>query len=155
RRRSAGVAAGRPGHRRYAPLARRRSLDAGRVAPRRRPDPGGNSSGARPTRGGARMIYAPLDPNDAIFLFADLQEGIRQLAATTELTRLRRAVEAVAKLAALFNSPAIVTTAPAAGGARVTPEIAAALGELPQHVRTTTDAFTHAPTREAIERSGR
>jgi nicotinamidase-related amidase len=49
--------------------------------------------------------------------------------------------------------PAIVTTAP--GGARVMPEIAAALGELPQHPRTTTDAFTHAPTREAIVGTGR
>ena len=33
--------------------------------------------------------------------------------------------------------------------------IAAPLGELPQHPRTTTDAFTHAPTREAIVGTGR
>ena len=62
---------------------------------------------------------------------------------------------ALAKLAALFDIPAIVTTAPAEGGARVTPEIAAALGELPPYVRTTTDAFLHGPTREAIESTGR
>jgi nicotinamidase-related amidase len=37
----------------------------------------------------------------------------------------------------------------------VTPEIAAALGELPPHVRNTTDAFTHAPTREAVAQTGR
>jgi nicotinamidase-related amidase len=101
------------------------------------------------------MNHAPLDPNDAIVLFADLQEGIIERAATNDLARLRRAVAAVAKLAALFGIPAIVTTAPAAGGARVTPEVAAALGELPQHTRNTTDAFTHAPTREAIEKTGR
>ena len=35
------------------------------------------------------------------------------------------------------------------------PEIAAALGVLPEHVRTTTDAFTHAPTRDAIAQTGR
>ena len=101
------------------------------------------------------MSYTPLDPHDTLVLFADLQEGIIEFSATTDLARLRRAVAAVAKLAALFDIPAIVTTAPAEGGARVTPEIAASLGELPQHVRTTTDAFTHAPTREAIENTGR
>lgn len=101
------------------------------------------------------MSYAPLNPNDAIVLFADLQEGIIERAATVDLARLRRAVAAVAKLAALFDIPAIVTTAPAVGGPRVTHEIAASLGELPRHVRTTTDAFTHAPTREAIENTGR
>jgi nicotinamidase-related amidase len=55
----------------------------------------------------------------------------------------------------LFEIPTIVTTAPSEGGARVTPEIAAALGELPQHPRTTTDAFTHAATRDAIAKTGR
>jgi len=101
------------------------------------------------------MSYAPLDPNETMVLFADLQAGIIEFAATIDLARLRHGVAAVAKLAALFDIPTIVTTGPAEGGARVTPEIAAALGELPQHVRSTTDAFTHAPTREAIEATGR
>ncbi len=101
------------------------------------------------------MNYTPLDPNETMVLFADLQAGIIEFAATIELARLRRGVAAVAKLAALFDIPAIVTTGPAEGGARVTPEIAAALGDLPRHLRTTTDAFTHAPTREAIEATGR
>jgi nicotinamidase-related amidase len=101
------------------------------------------------------MSYTPLDPNDTVILFADLQEGIIERSATNDLARLRGAVAAVAKLAALFDIPAIVTTAPAEGGARVTPEIAASLGELPQYVRTTTDAFAHASTCEAIERTRR
>ena len=101
------------------------------------------------------MDYTPLDPDQTMVLFADLQAGIIEFAATIELARLRRGVAAVAKLAALFDMPAIVTTGPAEGGARVTPEIAAALGNLPEHVRTTTDAFTHGPTREAIEATGR
>jgi nicotinamidase-related amidase len=88
-------------------------------------------------------------------LFADLQAGIIELSATNELDRLRRSVRALAKLAALFELPAIVTTAPAEGGAKVTPEIAAALGELPAHLRTTTDAFTDGPTRDAILGTGR
>ena len=101
------------------------------------------------------MTYMPLDPKNAVILFADLQAGILELAATNDPSRIRRAVGALAKLARLFEIPAVVTTAPADGGARVTPEIAAALGELPQHVRTTTDAFTHMPTRDAITKIGR
>jgi nicotinamidase-related amidase len=101
------------------------------------------------------MSYVPIDPDSALVLFADLQTGIIELASTVELVRLRRGVSALAKLARLFDIPAIVTTAPSDGGAQVTPEIAAALGELPQHVRTTTDAFTHAATREAIMKTGR
>jgi nicotinamidase-related amidase len=101
------------------------------------------------------MTYTPLDPKRAVILFADLQAGIIELAATHDPTRLRRGVSALAKLAHLFDIPAIVTTAPSEGGVRVTPEIAAALGELPQHMRTTTDAFTHAPTRDAIMKTGR
>jgi nicotinamidase-related amidase len=96
------------------------------------------------------MTYAPLDPKNTVVLFADLQAGIIELTATNELTRLRRAVGALAKLAHLFDMPVVVTTGPADGGPRVTPEIAAALGELPLYTRNTTDAFLHAPTRSAI-----
>jgi nicotinamidase-related amidase len=102
------------------------------------------------------MSYAPLDPADTVVLFADLQAGIIELTATNELAHLRRAVSALAKLARLFDMPAIVTTARTSeGAARVTPEIAAALGELPQHTRTTTDAFLHAATLEAITKTSR
>ena len=102
------------------------------------------------------MSYALLDPSQTVVLFADLQAGIIELSATNEVTRLRRAVSALAKLARLFDIPAVVTTAPGRdGAARVTPEIAAALGELPAHTRNTTDAFLHAPTRDAIVSTGR
>jgi nicotinamidase-related amidase len=102
------------------------------------------------------MSYAPLDPSQTVILFADLQAGIIELSATNEVSRLRRAVSALAKLARLFDIPAVVTTAPGRdGAARVTPEIAAALGELPAHTRNTTDAFLHAPTRDAIISTGR
>jgi nicotinamidase-related amidase len=102
------------------------------------------------------MTYAPLDPASTVVLFADLQAGILELGATQEVARLRRAVSALAKLARLFDMPAVVTTAPGADGdPHVTPEIAAALGDLPLHTRTTTDAFLHAPTRDAIVQTGR
>lgn len=101
------------------------------------------------------MSYLPLDPKKTMILFADLQDGIVELATTNDLKRLRRSVAALAKLARLFDIPVVVTTAPSEGGARILSEIPAALGELPQSVRNTTDAFTHAPTREAIGRTGR
>ena len=101
------------------------------------------------------MSYEPLDPNQTAVLFADLQAGIIERTATNELVRLRRAVAALAKLARLFDMPAVVTTGPAEGGPRVTPEIAAALGDLPPHTRNTTDAFLHAPTRDAIAETRR
>ena len=102
------------------------------------------------------MTYAPLSPESTVMLFADLQAGIVERGSTNELPRLHRAVSALAKLARLFDIPAIVTTAPSADGTPlVIPEIAAALGELPQHMRTTTDAFLHTETRDAILRTGR
>lgn len=102
------------------------------------------------------MNYAPLDPANAAILFADLQAGIIERTRTNELAQLRRAVSALAKLAQLFGIPVIVTTAPTEEGmARVTPEIGAALGDLPQRVRTTTDAFLHPATRDAITKTGR
>jgi nicotinamidase-related amidase len=102
------------------------------------------------------MTYAPLDPANTVVLFADLQQGIIELSATNEVTRLRRAVGALAKLAKLFGIPAVVTTAPAQGGIpRVTPEIASALGELPPNTRTTTDAFLDHATHSSIARTGR
>jgi len=101
------------------------------------------------------MNYTPLDPTNAVILFADLQEGIIELAATNALAHLRSAVSPLAKLAALFDIPTVVTTAAVEGGARLTPEIAAALGELPLHERTTTDAFADAAARDATAKTGR
>ena len=102
------------------------------------------------------MSYATLDPKQTVVLFADLQAGIIELTATNELGHLRRAVLALARLARLFDIHAIVTTAHGRDGApRVTPEVAAALGELPFHTRNTTDAFLHPATRDAIVASGR
>ena len=49
------------------------------------------------------MNCAPLDPADTIVLFADLQAGIIERAATIYIAHLRRAVSALAKLAQLFR----------------------------------------------------
>jgi hypothetical protein len=100
--------------------------------------------------------YAPLEPSTTVILFADLLAGIIELAATSELSRLRRAVSAPAKLARLFDIPAVATTVPSpVGTVSVIPAIAGALGELPQYMRTTTDAFIHTQTRDALLGTGR
>jgi len=102
------------------------------------------------------MSYIPLDPKNAVILFADLQAGILDLSATCDPARVRHAVAALAKLGQIFQIPAVVTTAATQSGeARVTPEIAASLGVLEPHTRTTTDAFTHPATREAIAQTKR
>ena len=65
------------------------------------------------------MSYAPLNPEETVILFADLQAGIIERGVTNELSRLRRAVLALARLARLFDMPAIVTTAPGSQSAPV------------------------------------
>jgi nicotinamidase-related amidase len=102
------------------------------------------------------MRYVPVDPSEAVILFADLQAGIIERSATNAPAHLRSCVSALARLARLFQIPVVVTAAPSQDGeARVTPEIAGALGELPPHVRNTTDAFLHPATRDAISATGR
>ncbi len=101
------------------------------------------------------MTYAPLKPEDVVILFADLQAGIVERSSTLELPALRRAVGALAKLARLFDIPVVVTTAPMQGTPELLAEIPAALGALPLNTRTTTDAFLHAPTRDALLATGR
>src|SRR5215469_13468610 len=102
------------------------------------------------------MSYTPLDPKNAVVLFADLQAGILELSTTSDPARVRRAVGALAKLSQIFQIPAVVTTAATESGEpRVTPEIAASLGVLDSHARTTTDAFRHPATYEAIAQTKR
>jgi len=52
--------------------------------------PGSNSEGIT-------AIYSPLDPEQTLILFADLQAGIIERGVTNELPRLRRTVSALAK----------------------------------------------------------
>jgi nicotinamidase-related amidase len=102
------------------------------------------------------MTYATLKPEETAILFADLQDGIIERSATVDLAALRKAVSALAKLAHLFDIPVVVTAAPSGAGApQITPEIAAAVGRIEPIVRTTTDSFLHAPTRDAILKTGR
>jgi nicotinamidase-related amidase len=98
-----------------------------------------------------------IDPQDVVILFADLQAGIVELTQTNPLPRLKTAVLALAKLARLFSMPAIVSGIQGGDGspAKVLPEIAQALGELPTHHRTTCDSFLNPDIVAAINGTGR
>jgi nicotinamidase-related amidase len=101
------------------------------------------------------MTYAAIDPSKTMVLFADHQAGIIERATTMEQGRLRKGISALAKLAKLFDMPVVLTMAAGEAPPSVVPEITAVLGTLPFTPRTTTDSFLHAPTRAAIEDTGR
>ena len=102
------------------------------------------------------MSSNPIDPAQCLILFADLQDGIVQLARTVEQPRLRQGVSALARLASAYGIPVVVTTAPGSGGPpQVIPEITAVFGGLPLHTRSTTDSFLDPGSRAAIEGAGR
>lgn len=98
-----------------------------------------------------------IDAADAVILFADLQAGIVELTQTNPSGHLRKAVLALAKLAKLFEIPVIISGIQSEDGsaAKVIPEIAQALGDLPTHHRTTCDSFLNAEIVSVIETTGR
>src|SRR5262249_29886675 len=100
--------------------------------------------------------YAPLKPEQTVVVFADLQAGIIDRGVTNDLAHLRKAVLALAKRARLFDIRFAVPAAPVSNSPpQIPPEIAATLGSLPVYTRTTTDAFLHVDTRDAILAAGR
>jgi nicotinamidase-related amidase len=102
------------------------------------------------------MTSSRIVASDTLVLFADLQEGIADLPLTIGMDRLKKGVRALAKLAKLFDIPAIVTAVPGeTGQAVILPEIAEELGPLPTHFRTTADSFLNEEIAAAIQASGR
>ena len=98
-----------------------------------------------------------IDPQDTVVLFEDLQAGIVELSKTMPMDRLKKGVLALAKLAKLFDMPAVVSGIAGEDGspAKVLPEIDDGLGTLPTHHRTTCDSFLNSDICSAIESTGR
>jgi len=98
-----------------------------------------------------------IEPQDIVILFADLQAGIVELSQTNPLGRLQKSVLALAKLAKLFEIPAIVSAVRGQDGgeARILPQIAQGLGPLPTHYRTTCDSVLNTEIISAIEKTQR
>jgi nicotinamidase-related amidase len=102
-------------------------------------------------------LMSRIDPQDTLVLFADLQAGIVELSQTNPLDRLQKAVRALAKLTRLLAMPALVSGVRGEDGspAKVIPQIAEGLGELPTHHRTTCDSFLNEEIVSAIKATGR
>jgi nicotinamidase-related amidase len=98
-----------------------------------------------------------IKPQDCVILFADLQAGIVELTQTNPLGRLKTRVRSLARLAKLFDIPAIVSGIRGQDGspAGVLSEIADGLGTLPTHHRTTCDSFLNEEIVSAIKATGR
>ena len=98
-----------------------------------------------------------IEPQDTVILFADLQAGIVELSQTNPLGRLQKSVLALAKLAKLFEIPAIISAVRGQDGgeARILPQIAQGLGALPTHYRTTCDSVLNTEIISAIEKTQR
>jgi isochorismate hydrolase len=98
-----------------------------------------------------------INPQDAVILFADLQAGIVELTQTNPLARLKTGVRALARLAKLFDIPAVVSGIRGEDGspAGVLSEITDGLGSIPTHHRTTCDSFLNEEIVSAIKATGR
>jgi Isochorismatase family len=92
------------------------------------------------------MSELSVGAKDVMILFADLQPDLLKHSKTLPPARLKVGAAGLAKLAHIFDIPAVVS----ATDKKVIPEIAAALGAIKIHVRKTADAFLDPPTREAI-----
>ena len=103
------------------------------------------------------MQHSKIDVDDTLVLFTDLQAGIADLPLTVPYTRLQKGVHALSRLAHLLGMPAIVSAVKGQDGsdAKIMPEIAQGLGELPIHYRTTSDSFENQAIKQAVEATGR
>ncbi|MBW4595659.1 MAG: isochorismatase family protein [Brasilonema angustatum HA4187-MV1] len=102
------------------------------------------------------MNKTKIYPKDVVILFADLQEGIAELSKTIPSNRLKKGVTGLAKIAKILDLPVIITAvADAEGSAKIMPEIAQVLGNLPVIYRTTADSMLNEEIVGAIKASGR
>jgi len=101
--------------------------------------------------------HSRIEPQDCVVLFADLQHGIIELTKTNPLERLQTGVRALAKLAALFEIPVVVSGIRGEDGspAKVIAQIGEVLGAIPTHHRTTCDSFLNEEILAAIAATGR
>jgi nicotinamidase-related amidase len=98
-----------------------------------------------------------IDPNDAVVLFVDLQDGIVELSKTIALDRLKKGVHGLSKLARIFGMPAIVSGVPGQDGSapKMIPQIADGIGDYTVHQRSTADSFRNEAIAAAVTASKR
>ena len=99
-----------------------------------------------------------LTPGGAAVMFVDQQTGIADLPGlTVDIARLRRAVNALAQIAKIFELPAVVSAVPNQDGTQPTvfSEIVDNVPTAPILTRSTTDSFADEAIRAVLERTGR
>lgn len=97
-----------------------------------------------------------LDPADILVLFADLQKGIVENAATNSERHVARGAKALAEIAKALSLPALTLGVPMpAPKPHILSEITDVLPDAPLHVRQTVRAMQHAETRAWLAASGR
>jgi nicotinamidase-related amidase len=103
------------------------------------------------------MKTQTIDAGDCIVLFADLQQGIIELARTLPLDQLRKGVKGLAKLAKILGLPVIVSAVAGEDGkpAVITPEIEEGYGKYSIHHRTTANSLLNEEILAFIKNSGR
>jgi nicotinamidase-related amidase len=101
------------------------------------------------------MQQSRIDATDAIVLFADLQFGIADLPLTVSPEKLRKGVLALAKLAKLFDIPAIAAVVAGDGTGKLIPEVEQGYGPIEVFTRTTADSFKNDAIVEKLASFGR
>lgn len=98
-----------------------------------------------------------IDPSDCALLFVDLQAGIFELSRTVPTDRLAKGVSGLAKLAATFHMPAIVSGVAARDGAppSMIPQLVDGLGAHTVLQRTTADSLRNESIVAALKATGR
>jgi nicotinamidase-related amidase len=106
-----------------------------------------------------RMQNSPsrIDPSDSVLLFVDLQTGIFELSRTVPIDRLAKGVSGLAKLAKIFQIPAIVSGVSAPDGAApsMIPQLADGIGAYSVLQRTTADSLRNEAIVAAVKATAR
>jgi len=103
------------------------------------------------------MFNQPIDPQDCVVLFADLQQGIVELTQTVPFDRLCKGVRGLARLAKILALPIIVTGVAGEDGAPAVmiPQIAEGYGDYTIKHRTTANSLLNDEILGIIKSSGR
>jgi len=103
------------------------------------------------------MIDTNLSPDDALVIFADMQDGIVDLPLTMPVADLLRAAQGLARLAEIFDLPTLALTIPKRAGEKsvIVPEITGTPSSLRHIQRTTPDSFSNADVVEFLASTGR
>ncbi len=103
------------------------------------------------------MIDPKLSANDAVVIFADLQEGIVDLPMTVPAAQLLRAAQGLAQLAEIFDIPTLALSIPKRAGQKsvIVPEITGTRSKIRHIQRMTPDSFQNTEVAGFLADTGR